>query len=57
MLFPCRFLQNTEQSSLCYRVGPYRFSMLFWYLFGLSILHTVVSVCQFRSPNLSFPFG
>ena len=53
ILFPYRALQSTEQSSLCYTVGSYY----------LSILHTVVCICQSQSPNLSllppppFPLG
>ena len=47
ILFPYRQLQSTEQSSLCYTVGPYQ----------LSILYIVVCICQSQSPNLSFlPF-
>ena len=45
ILFPFRLLQNTEQSSLCYTVGPCR----------LSILNIVVCTCQSQSPNLSLP--
>ena len=37
ILFPIRLLHNTEQSSLCYTVGPC------W----LSILNTAVCTCQF----------
>ena len=47
ILFPYRPLQSTEQSSLCYTVGPYQ----------LSILYIVVCICQSQSPNLSLcPF-
>ena len=35
IIFPYRLLQNIEQSSLCYRVGPG------W----LSILYVVVCIC------------
>ena len=45
ILFPYRPLQSTEQSSLCYTVGPYQ----------LSILHIVVCICQSQSPTLSLP--
>ena len=51
ILFPVRLLQNVEQSSLGYTVGPY------W----LSVLNIVVYICAFQTPNLSplpsFPFG
>ena len=43
ILFPHRLLQNTEQSSLCYIVGPC------W----LSILYIVVCICQSQTPSLS----
>ena len=43
ILFPFRFLQNIEQSSLCYTVGPY------W----LSILNIAVCTYQSQTPNLS----
>ena len=46
-LFPLRLLQKTEQSSLCYPIGPC------W----SSILNIAVCVCQFQAPNLSLPFG
>ena len=50
-LSPCKLLQNTEYSSLCYTIGPC----------CLSILCIVVSVCYSQIPNLSlpppFPFG
>ena len=47
ILFPFRLLQNIEQSSLCYTVGPS------W----LSILNTAVCTCQSQIPNLSLsPF-
>ena len=36
ILFPFRLLQNIEQSSLCYTVGPC------W----LSVLNIVVCICQ-----------
>ena len=47
ILFPLRLLQKTEQSSLCYPVGPC------W----LSILNIAVSIYQLQAPNLSLPFG
>ena len=43
IIFPYRPLQSIESSSLCYRVDPYQ----------LSVLYTVVCICQFQSPNLS----
>ena len=39
ILFPFRLLQNTEQSSLCYTVGPCL----------LSILNIAVCTCQSQS--------
>ena len=45
ILFPFRLLQNIEQNSLCYAVGPY------W----LSILYIVVCICQSQTPTLSRP--
>ena len=45
ILFPFRLLQNTEQSALCYTVGPC------W----LSILNIVVCTCQSQTPKLSLP--
>ena len=45
ILFPFRLLQNTEQSSLRYIVGPC------W----LSILNIVVYICQSQTPNLFLP--
>ena len=45
ILFPFRLLQNTEQSSLCYTVGPC------W----LSILNIAVCTCQSQTANLSPP--
>ena len=45
ILFPFRLLQNTEQSSPYYTVGP------FW----LSILNIAVCTCQYQTPNLSLP--
>ena len=51
ILFRLRLLQNIEQSSLCYTVGPYY----------LSILYIAVCICLSQPPNLSlpppFPFG
>ena len=44
ILFPYRLLQSIEQSSLCYQ-GSYQ----------LSILYTVVCICQCQSPSLSLP--
>ena len=47
VLFPFRLLQNTEQSSLCYTVGPC----------CLSILNIAVCICQSQPPNLALsPF-
>ena len=43
--FPIRLLQNIEQCSLCYTVGPG------W----LSILNIAVYTCQPQTPNGSFP--
>ena len=43
ILFPIRLLQNIEQSSLCYTVGPR------W----LSVVHITVCTCQFQTPNSS----
>ena len=43
ILFPRRPLQSIEQSSLCYTVGPYQ----------LSVLNTVVCICQSQSSTLS----
>ena len=40
ILFPIRLLQNIEQSSLCYTVGPC------W----LSILNIAVCTCQSQTP-------
>ena len=37
ILFPCRSLQSTEQSSLCYTVGSYQLSILFYFLVDLFI--------------------
>ena len=31
MIFPYRFLQNTDYSDLCYIVGPYCLSILYTY--------------------------
>ena len=45
ILFPFRLLQNIEQSSLYYTVGPG------W----LSILSTAVCTCQSPTPSLSLP--
>ena len=45
ILFPFRLLQNIEQSSLCYTVGPC------W----LFILNIVVCTDQSQTPNLSLP--
>ena len=45
ILFPFGLLQNTEQSSLCYTVGPC------W----LSILNIVVCIWQSQTPSLSLP--
>ena len=45
ILFPFRLLQNAEQSSLCYRVGP-------WWL---SILNIAVCTCQSQTLSLSHP--
>ena len=45
ILFPFRLLQSTEQSSLCYTVGPC------W----LSILNIAMCTCQSQTPNLSLP--
>ena len=45
ILFSFRLLQNIEQSSLCYTVGPC------W----LSILNIVVCTCHSQIPNLSLP--
>ena len=42
ILFPFRLLENIEQDSLCYTVGPC------W----LSILNIVVCICQSQTPNL-----
>ena len=41
ILFLFRLLQNTEQSSLCYTVGPCL----------LSILNIVVCTCQSQTPS------
>ena len=43
ILFPFRLLQNIEQSSLCYTVGPCL----------VSILNIAVYTCQSQTPNLS----
>ena len=43
ILSPFRLFQNTEQSFLCYTVGPY------W----LFILNIVVCICQSQTPSLS----
>ena len=45
ILFPSRLLQNMEQSSLCYTVGPCQ----------LSVLQMVVHICQPQTPNLFSP--
>ena len=45
ILFPFRLLQNIEQSSLCYTVGPC------W----LSVSNIAVYTCQSQTPNLSPP--
>ena len=45
VLFPFKLLQNIKQSSLCYTIGPC------W----LSILYTVVCICQSQTPNLPLP--
>ena len=45
ILFPFRLLQNIEQSSLCYTVGPC------W----LSVLNIAIFTCQSHTPNLSLP--
>ena len=45
ILFPPRLLQNIEQCSLCYTVGPC------W----LSILNIAVCTCQSQTPILSLP--
>ena len=45
IFFPFRLLQNIEQNSLCYTVGPG------W----LSILNIVMCICQSQTPNLSLP--
>ena len=45
ILFPFTLLQNIEQSSLCYTVGPC------W----LCVLNIAVCTCQSQTPNLSFP--
>ena len=45
ILFPFRLLQNVEQSSLCYTVGPC------W----LSMLNITVCTCQSQTPSLSLP--
>ena len=42
--FPYRLLQNIDYSSPCYTVGAC------W----LSILYTVVHICLFQTPNVSF---
>ena len=39
VLFPFRLLQNIEQSSLCYAVGPWWFS----------ILNVAVCICKFQT--------
>ena len=41
--FPIRLLNNIEQCSLCYRVGPC----------GLFILNTTVCTCQSQTPSTS----
>ena len=41
--FPFRSPQSIEQGSLCYTVGSHQ----------LSILYTLVCICQSQSPNLS----
>ena len=43
IFFPFRWLQNIEQSSLCYPVGPC----------CLSLFSTAVCTCQSQTPNLS----
>ena len=45
ILFPFWLLQNIEQSSLCYSVGPC------W----LSILNIVVCTCVSQTPSISLP--
>ena len=37
VLFPFRLLQNIEQSSLCYAVGPCWLSILFFYFIFFNI--------------------
>ena len=41
ILFPSKLLQNIEQRSLCYTVGPY------W----LSVLNVAVCTCQSQTPK------
>ena len=45
ILSPFRLLENIEQCSLCYTVGPC------W----LSVLNMAVCTCQSQTPNLSLP--
>ena len=45
ILFLLKLLQNIEQSSLCYIIGHYWFS----------ILHIAVCTCQSQTPNLPLP--
>ena len=47
ILFPIRLSQSTEQSSLCYTVGPC------W----LSILNIAVCACQSQTPSTYFALG
>ena len=45
ILFSSGLLQNVEQTSLCYTVGPC------W----LSIFNVVMCLCQSQTPDLSLP--
>ena len=48
MLFPYRSSQSTEQSSLCYTVGPYQLSIL--YMVTYSSVYKAIPVSQFIPP-------
>ena len=47
ILFPFRLLENAEQSSLCYTVGPHWLS--------INILNITVCTCQSQTLSISFP--
>ena len=42
VLFPFRLLQNIEQSSLCYTVGPCWLSILFYFIYLYKLIHLFI---------------